>query len=300
MKLIRFLLLFAVLIGMQACVTTTVRRGDSRTHFAIHLPINLQEQSTPLSDGTGENQYLLGETASSRIVSASRNQGVRVVDAPACPPGCDLVASIGLPSAGVRRSWNDVASANVTLTASCYDSLKRNVGNVTVQGEGQFDPYAPARYDLPFLTISYKDVNGQHRGQSSQIALGIALNDAIDKMFRRLGETSFRKEVLTTDTGSLSLSQIVHRGRQFFDANEPSRALLYYQRAIERDPTYQPAYAHAGLASMKLGRKDEARRYFRGAVDLDAGSEFGRQSAEWLIKLDEDARSEAMEKAKRR
>jgi tetratricopeptide (TPR) repeat protein len=44
---------------------------------------------------------------------------------------------------------------------------------------------------------------------------------------------------------------------------DPERALVYYGRVIESDPTFNPALLNKGLICEKMGKLDEARACFR-------------------------------------
>lgn len=47
------------------------------------------------------------------------------------------------------------------------------------------------------------------------------------------------------------------------------QVLIYYERAINLDPTYKEAYYYAGTIYGDLGQKDKAKAYLKKVIDLD-------------------------------
>jgi Flp pilus assembly protein TadD len=55
-----------------------------------------------------------------------------------------------------------------------------------------------------------------------------------------------------------------------------------YNEALGRSPNNSPAYTNLGNAHFKLGHKDEARRAWKRAIELDPSNEKAQRSLKSL------------------
>jgi superkiller protein 3 len=75
-------------------------------------------------------------------------------------------------------------------------------------------------------------------------------------------------------------------GQLFFARQEYDAAIAEYQRAIELDPTYSPAYNQMGYAARAAGRFDEAEQAFRKYIEVLPSEPNPYDSyAEFLMKM---------------
>lgn len=69
-------------------------------------------------------------------------------------------------------------------------------------------------------------------------------------------------------------------GWAYFLAGAPQEALEVLQLAVEKEPTYAPAFAHLGAVLFSLGDVEGGRAAFQHAIDLDPAGKIG----EWARK----------------
>lgn len=70
------------------------------------------------------------------------------------------------------------------------------------------------------------------------------------------------------------------RGTQLLLKGDAAGSIVYFQRAIARDPTYYRAYYDLGLARFRLGQTAEAEQAFQKSIDLTGG---GYAPADFLM-----------------
>lgn len=61
------------------------------------------------------------------------------------------------------------------------------------------------------------------------------------------------------------------RGLESLKAQDPSRGVHYFSKAIEKYPQYFEAYYHLGVAQKRLGQDAKAMESFQSAIDLSSG-----------------------------
>ncbi len=79
------------------------------------------------------------------------------------------------------------------------------------------------------------------------------------------GMRTGRATIMATSTESAGLNQ---RGEQFYHAADFLNAILYYQQAIDLNPSYGQAYSNLGLAYKKAGKYAEAIWANRKAIEF--------------------------------
>lgn len=116
-----------------------------------------------------------------------------------------------------------------------------------------------------------------------------SLNDAGRKIVSEIRNASFESEpvwvggetpVSTDDADDISTQGVA----QFTERNYPS-ALLYFDRAVQADPSHQAAWSYRGATLVKLGRANEGRQSLEKAVAIDPASAEAEQARKWLNRI---------------
>ena len=71
-------------------------------------------------------------------------------------------------------------------------------------------------------------------------------------------------------------------GSLLFDQGQSAEAATYYQRAVERDPSFADAYMQLGLCFIQQGKMTEAKPHLEKVIELDPGSENAALAQEFL------------------
>ena len=66
-----------------------------------------------------------------------------------------------------------------------------------------------------------------------------------------------------------------------------TEAVYRWQRAIDLDPTYAPAWNNLGIAFEHEGRFDEAREAYETALDLDPGNLWIEQNYDLFLEVND-------------
>lgn len=66
-----------------------------------------------------------------------------------------------------------------------------------------------------------------------------------------------------------------------------NEAIYRWQRAIDLDPTYAPAWNNLGIAFEHEGKFDEARRAYETALDLDPTNLFIEQNYDLFLEVND-------------
>lgn len=61
----------------------------------------------------------------------------------------------------------------------------------------------------------------------------------------------------------------LQNGNRYFEKHKYKEAYIMYRNALKKDPKYSEAYYKAGLAELQMGRRVDALRDFRRAIDTD-------------------------------
>jgi tetratricopeptide (TPR) repeat protein len=72
------------------------------------------------------------------------------------------------------------------------------------------------------------------------------------------------------------------KGAKLLLKGDAAGSLVYFDRAIEKDPSHYRAYYDKGLAHFRLGHRSEAERAFQKTIDLTGG---GYAPADFLMGL---------------
>ena len=86
------------------------------------------------------------------------------------------------------------------------------------------------------------------------------------------------------DVGN-SREELFNQGEAAFAAGDSAQAAEWYQKAHDRDPGWVLPLHKLGLVSLNLGEIEDAKRWFQQAVEADASSPEGQQSAAILASL---------------
>jgi len=79
--------------------------------------------------------------------------------------------------------------------------------------------------------------------------------------------------------------EYVKEGLKYYNNTDYSQAARYFEKAIELDPTHQPAHSWLGASYAYLGRKDDAIREFRKVVKIDPGTKDALSASRWIESL---------------
>lgn len=69
--------------------------------------------------------------------------------------------------------------------------------------------------------------------------------------------------------GATSATELFERGNSFVQSGQLENAAVAYEAAIERDDSYQSAYANLGVVYYQLGQLDRAAQQYERALDLN-------------------------------
>ena len=92
-----------------------------------------------------------------------------------------------------------------------------------------------------------------------------------------LGDTRFQTPA---DADSVS-----NRGVERFSEKDYRGALFCFDRAVEKTPSHQAAWAYRGATLVKLGKIEEGRQSLERAVQIEPTSAEASQAQKWLNKL---------------
>lgn len=79
--------------------------------------------------------------------------------------------------------------------------------------------------------------------------------------------------------------EYVKEGLKYYNDTNYRQAARYFEKAIELDPTYQPAHSWLGASYAYLGRKDDAIREFGKVVEIDPGTKDALSASRWIESL---------------
>ena len=82
-----------------------------------------------------------------------------------------------------------------------------------------------------------------------------------------------------------SREELFNQGEAAFAAGDSAQAAEWYQRAHDRDPRWVLPLHKLGLVSLNLGDIEGAKQWLQQAVEADANSPEGQQSAAILASL---------------
>ena len=91
---------------------------------------------------------------------------------------------------------------------------------------------------------------------------------------------SFFRDATTADNTDSDL--FFNLGYAYWALDRRKEAEEAFRSALQLEPKLVPSHFWLGVLLEKEGRKDEARRHFQAARDLDPGSMLGKQAAEVL------------------
>jgi tetratricopeptide (TPR) repeat protein len=83
------------------------------------------------------------------------------------------------------------------------------------------------------------------------------------------------------------------RGTKFLQKGDAQSSLVYFEKAVAKDPGYYRAYHNLGLAQYLLGEKAQAEEALQRAIDLTNGGYAPSQFALAMILLDKQQYGEA-------
>jgi tetratricopeptide (TPR) repeat protein len=77
------------------------------------------------------------------------------------------------------------------------------------------------------------------------------------------------------NAGVQTIEEAFNKGNSLLQAGDPASAKVYYQQAINIQPTHLLPYVTSGIASFQLRQHEEAESYYKIAVELDPQSFHG-------------------------
>ena len=78
----------------------------------------------------------------------------------------------------------------------------------------------------------------------------------------------------------------LNEGLKYYNDRNYEQAARYFEKAIELDPTYQPAHSWLGASYAYLGRKDESLREFNRVLEIDPGTKDALSALRWIKSLE--------------
>jgi hypothetical protein len=259
----------------ESAHTTRIRAQDQ--HYRVNGRVQTRPTYWPL-------RVSIGSSAVASLVALGTRYGVSVSPAVAGETASDITVELTLRAPSIDFSQFPYrVHARLQYDVSYFDSSRKRLGLSHITGTGESVNPNLTR----FARIEYG------RAQSSDprlygmlnTAIDAALSDVFGKLLAQLSDPEWALNTLTSDTNRSSVEDTTLAGIRAFDTQNYRKARLYFQKALRKDQSFQPAAVYLGACYALTAEPSLATDVLRSAIAHDPGSDQAKQAQKWLDRL---------------